>query len=195
MASKNKPQFVPQAAEPDDLDREILAFKSAPYIANLLQIPIVTANRWKRHKRLPPMARRLLEILADGKLESLHSAWKGWCLIRGELVSPENEVFSPSQVRAGRYWKDAAKDHSDRVQLLRAELEELRGLVAEAKKQLANAEAEIEKIVNAAPVRVQLVAIDADGRQTALTAPVAPLVRVAQLWGGAAENAAPRAAG
>ena len=51
--------------------------------------------------------------------------------------------------------------------------------LAEAGAALDAAREQVERMATAGPIRVQLVAIDSDGRQTALTAPVAPVVRVA----------------
>lgn len=178
MNSKNDNDLYPTTGEPDDSDGEFLAFRSASFIAKLLQIPQVTANRWKRNRKLPPIARRLMEILLAGDLKHLSNQWHGWNILRGILISPENETFTPGEVRAGRLHRENAADHSDRVRQLRTELEELRKTLAVAREALEEAHREYEKLATAAPVRVQLVAIDSAGNQTALTLPVAPVVRV-----------------
>lgn len=168
-----------KTSESDDSDGEFLAFRSAQFIANLLKIPQVTANTWKRQRKLPPIARRLMEILCDGELKHLSNQWDGWNILRGVLISPENDSYTPGQVRASRLHRENAVAHYDRVQILRAELEELRGMLATARAALDEAHAEYEKLATAPPVRVQLVAVDASGNQTALTLPVVPVLRVA----------------
>ena len=179
LNSKNDDEMHTKTGKSDDSDGEFLAFRSAQFIANVLQIPQVTANRWKRERKLPPIARRLMQILCDGELKQLSNQWDGWNIFRGVLISPENESFTPGNVRASRLHRENAVAHYEREQILRAELEELRGMLATARAALDEAHAEYEKLATAPPVRVQLVAVDSAGNQTALTLPVVPVLRVA----------------
>jgi hypothetical protein len=179
LTGKNDNEMHTKTGKPDDSDGEFLAFRSAKFISNLLKIPQVTANTWKRNRKLPPIARRLMEILLDGDLKHLSNQWHGWNVLRGVLISPENETFTPGEVRAGRLHRENAADHYDRVRQLRTELEELRKTLAVAREALEEAHREYEKLATAPPVRVQLVAVDSAGNQTALTLPVVPVVRVA----------------
>jgi hypothetical protein len=42
-----------------------------------------------------------LQLIACGELGTVSAPWRGWRLIRGELVSPEGWRFRPGDVLAG----------------------------------------------------------------------------------------------
>ena len=45
----------------------------------------------------------MLRVLATGMLGAAAGpAWDGWCFARGELVSPEQECFTPGELLADR---------------------------------------------------------------------------------------------
>jgi hypothetical protein len=68
-------------------------------IADTCGVDLTTARRWKRRAQSPPP---WALPLMRGDLEFLDPAWKGWRLIRGNLVSPESWVFSRGDVLAQR---------------------------------------------------------------------------------------------
>jgi hypothetical protein len=55
-------------------------------IARICHVDITTARRWKRGARCPPESALLL---IRGDLGCFDTAWKGWRLYKGNLISPE----------------------------------------------------------------------------------------------------------
>lgn len=70
--------------------------------ADALGVSLKTLRRYESGTA-PAMALRLVAILAAGHLGAIDSAWEGWHLVRGALVSPENVCFTPGDVRAIQY--------------------------------------------------------------------------------------------
>lgn len=64
-----------------------------------------TVRRWRRRARLPRWLRLLVRTCIEGELADIDGAWRGWQLIRGQLVSPEGWCFSPGEVRAGELYR------------------------------------------------------------------------------------------
>jgi hypothetical protein len=92
-------------------------------IAALCKVSLKTAQRWKDGTVCPP-ATALMILSRD--LGCIDSAWSGWILANGQLVSPENWTASPGDVRAMQL-KDA-QVRAARQEMIQArqELEELR---------------------------------------------------------------------
>jgi Phage protein len=80
------------------VDEEIFANLNTDELAELAGVNVATARRWKAQKKLPESICRLLEVTALGRLDIL--GWKGWRLIRGELISPEGWEFQPGDLIA-----------------------------------------------------------------------------------------------
>lgn len=73
---------------------------TAKELALIAGVHITTARRWKRNPdALPARAEKALRALS-GELGAIDPAFKGWRLIRGEIVSPEGWSFRPGEVRA-----------------------------------------------------------------------------------------------
>lgn len=86
---------LPPMANPENL------FYGFPvkHIAATCGVDLTTARRWKRGaQRPPPWAFPLL----TGDLGFFDPVWKGWRLIRGDLVSPENWIITLGDVLAQR---------------------------------------------------------------------------------------------
>lgn len=72
-------------------------------LARICHVSLKTARRWKEGSTCPPMSARLL---LAGDLGCLDSAWAGWVVRRGALISPEgweikvNDVMAVPLVRA-----------------------------------------------------------------------------------------------
>jgi hypothetical protein len=84
-------------------------------IARACDVHPDTARRWKRTGNVPAAALRLIRALWEYDLGGVSGVWEGWRLVRGELVSPEGESFSPAAVRAGRYHRDFAQEAARRL--------------------------------------------------------------------------------
>ena len=61
---------------------------------------IRTAERWRARGKMPAGLAVAVALLHDGDLGVFSAAWRGWKLVRGELVSPENWCFRPGEVAA-----------------------------------------------------------------------------------------------
>lgn len=68
-------------------------------------VSLRTWRRWERcAPRMPHTALRLLRALSGLDLGEMHAAWQGWTITRrGELCTPENDIFGPGDVRALQY--------------------------------------------------------------------------------------------
>lgn len=96
-------------------------------IAEICEVDITTARRWKRGAIRPPhhvLQYLLAKVEAD--LSFLDPAWTGWKLLDGHLWSPEGWRMSMSDVLASRL-------HEAQLAAWRLEVRKL-------KEQLANAE-------------------------------------------------------
>jgi hypothetical protein len=71
---------------------------SPSHLARVLGVPERTARHWRALGRLPAPWRLLYVVLDGGNIGALDAAWRGWRLIRGELVSPEGLTFRPGEV-------------------------------------------------------------------------------------------------
>lgn len=65
-------------------------------IARICHVDLATARRWKRGATCPP---KTALMLLCGDLGCLDSAWSGWTMKRGLLVSPEGWEATPGHVR------------------------------------------------------------------------------------------------
>lgn len=90
-------------------------------IASTCGVDLTTARRWKRRAQCPPpWALPLLR----GDLGFFDPAWKGWRLIRGELVSPENWRITLGDVLAQRLVAAQIAAYQSENRRLKAELAE-----------------------------------------------------------------------
>jgi hypothetical protein len=58
-----------------------------------LGVSLATAQRWKRTRKLPRMARRAIRALLDGDLGAIDPKWKGWSVRNGMLCGPDTYTF------------------------------------------------------------------------------------------------------
>jgi hypothetical protein len=181
---------------PDGCDSisEMLDGFAVLHIAESLSVSIETVSRWKRNREIPPMAQKLVAMLLHKDLGTLDPAWKRWIFRHGELVSPAGETFTPGRVLA----LDLHRQHAQELKRVKvqmaARIAELEAETAALRAELRARETQIERMMSAGPVRVQLVAIDADGNSVPLCAPVVPIIRVPMEMPREAGNAAHRAA-
>lgn len=90
--------------------RHLLGGWTQEQAAKAVGVTLKTYKKYERDPTAAPLAVvRLLAILAAGDLGELNPAWKGWNLLQGELVSPENTTFRPGDVRAAGYLNELAK--------------------------------------------------------------------------------------
>lgn len=107
--------------------RALLGIWNHRRICHFLGIDRRTLARWEsgRH-RIPRMALIALAVGAAGELDAIadtHGAWAGWRIIRDQLVSPENVVFTPGDLRALPYlWALLAEFRRQRREAADAEI-------------------------------------------------------------------------
>jgi len=101
---------------------ERLKSLTAQQIADLCQVDLATARRWRRQAICPPKSAQIL-LMAPGDLGWLDPAWGGWLLRKGLLISPEGWEATPGDVRA--------------MQLKEAQVSALRRDLFEARVELA----------------------------------------------------------
>ena len=104
--------------------KTVLFGLSIKRIVEVCGVDATTARRWKRGAICPPQS--ALAVLT-GDLGFLDPAWRGWNLIRGHLVSPENWEISMNDVLASQL-KDA------QVRAYQAEVRKLKYQLAEAER-------------------------------------------------------------
>lgn len=63
-------------------------------------VSLRTAERWRARGTMPAALALAVALLQDGDLGVFSAAWRGWKLVRDELVSPENWTFRPGEVAA-----------------------------------------------------------------------------------------------
>lgn len=91
------------------------------HIAATCSVDLTTARRWKRGaQRPPPWAFPLLM----GDLGFFDPEWKGWRLIKGQLVSPEDWRISLGEVLAQRLVAAQIAAYQTENRRLKAELAE-----------------------------------------------------------------------
>lgn len=78
-------------------------------ITKACQVHPDTARRWKRQGHAPAGALALIRALYEHELGSVSPPWEGWCLRKGDLVSPSGDRFSPGTVLAGKYHRERAR--------------------------------------------------------------------------------------
>lgn len=83
---------------------------NAQELADLTGVHLSTARRWKRTGKCPRSIARLVRVCHLGELGHIHAAWRGWRLVRGELVSPEDWAFTPGAVRSQRLLERQVRD-------------------------------------------------------------------------------------
>lgn len=64
-------------------------------IARICRVSLKTAQRWKAGQSVPPESALML---LRGDLGAFDPAWAGWCVRRGQLISPENWIATPGDV-------------------------------------------------------------------------------------------------
>jgi transcriptional regulator with XRE-family HTH domain len=70
-------------------------------VCRLLDVHVTTVKRWRTGKTpLPPAVALALRAAAG---DILDKEWRGWGFLKGKLVSPEGEEFTPGNLRAIRY--------------------------------------------------------------------------------------------
>lgn len=86
-------------------------------IAERCQVHPDTARRWKRQGHAPEGALTLIRALYNHDIGAIAPAWAGWSVIKGDLVSPQGDRFSPGMVLAGKYYREMARDGDRRARL------------------------------------------------------------------------------
>lgn len=103
--------------------KDILYRLEVKDLARICEVDITTARRWMRGAQRPPQWALCLLI---GDLSFFDPKWKGWRLIRGDLVSPENWVITLGDVLAQRLVAAQISAYQIENRHLKEELAELR---------------------------------------------------------------------
>lgn len=99
--------------------KEVLFGLSIKTIAETCHVDLTTARRWKRGAICPPQSALMM---LTGDLGFVDPAWRGWCLRKGHLVSPEGWEMSMSDVLASRLHEAQLAAWRVEVRKLKAEL-------------------------------------------------------------------------
>jgi hypothetical protein len=102
--------------------KDILFGKQIKEIVRVCGVDITTARRWKRGAQRPP---DWALCLLTGDLSFFDPKWRGWRLIRGDLVSPENWVITQGDVLAQRLVAAQISSYQVENRALKAKLAEL----------------------------------------------------------------------
>lgn len=94
---------------------------SAKEIATLCEVDVSTARRWLRGAICPP---KTAQMILSGDLGIFDPAWAGWIVRRGKLVSPENWISTPGEVRATQMVEAQLQALRHEVKRLRYALED-----------------------------------------------------------------------
>jgi len=98
---------------------------SADDLARLCFTSLRNARRWKQSKRVPRLVHAYLELLR-GRVELIHKDWSGWILnSRGELCTPDNDVFKPGHIVAMPMVYASLREHQREVRELKERLQQL----------------------------------------------------------------------
>lgn len=92
---------------------------SIKHIAQVCGVDLTTARRWKRRAQRPP---DWAFPLLMGDLGFFDPRWKGWRLIKGDLVSPEGWTLSCGDVLAQRLAQAQIAAYQVENRRLKAEL-------------------------------------------------------------------------
>lgn len=103
--------------------KDVLYGKQIKEIARICGVDVTTARRWKKGAQRPP---EWALCLLMGDLGFFHPHWRGWRLIRGDLVSPENWVITVGDVLAQRLVAAQISAYQIENRHLKAEIAELR---------------------------------------------------------------------
>jgi hypothetical protein len=173
---------------------ELLDGFGSEHIAQVFGVSTETASRWKRKKDIPPMAQRLANVLLHQHLGGIDKAFNRWIFRRGELVSPGGDCFTPGRILSSIIARQLNDDYRLSVAKKTERIQELEAELAVLRSELAAREAQIQRMLTSGPVRVQLVAVDAEGNSVPLCAPVTPIMRIAMEMPSPAGNGAYQAA-
>jgi len=80
-------------------ERDHISHFAIKEIVDLCGVDVTTARRWRRGAQRPP---EWALPLLRGDLSFFDPKWRGWRLIRGDLVSPENWIITLGDVLAQR---------------------------------------------------------------------------------------------
>jgi len=82
--------------------RDLLHGLTPRELVQLTGTSLASARRWVRSRQIPPLAKRLLELVRERDLGYVDPAWQGWKLLRKKIVCPDGNEASQGQIRAIR---------------------------------------------------------------------------------------------
>lgn len=80
--------------------RDLLYGLPPAVIAQVAQVSLHTARRWKRRGRVPSAAYQLIDLVVNGELGALSRHWRGWTVRDGRLFTPEGWHVTPGEIRS-----------------------------------------------------------------------------------------------
>lgn len=69
-------------------------------LTRALPIHTNTARRWRRRRRVPPVASLMLKVKLEGDLAVISDKWTGWRLVGHKLYSPEGVEWTAGALNA-----------------------------------------------------------------------------------------------
>lgn len=90
-------------------------------IQRICKVSLKTARRWKAGQNVPPESALMM---LRGDLGCFDSAWEGWCLRNGKLISPENWIATPGDVLAIQLTQAQLSTYRNENRHLKADLAE-----------------------------------------------------------------------
>ena len=91
----------------------------AEFIADVVQVHITTARRWKRGEDPPFAATQIVELMTTGNMGVIDRDWSGWALRKGLLIAPNGDQFSTGEVMSMTYWRALAHSYQAEQKLPR----------------------------------------------------------------------------
>lgn len=103
---------------------ELIARLGTRQVERQLDVHPMTVRRWREGTTPVPKAALLALRALAGRLPAMERReWTGWRFADdGKLYSPEDDAFTPGDLRAARYFRELASVHQREALTLRAEL-------------------------------------------------------------------------
>lgn len=95
-------------------------------IQRVCGVDVTTARRWKKRSKRAICPPEWAVARLEGDLAFLDPAWRGWHLIGGELVSPENWQISMGAVLATQLMTAQLNEYQRENRMLKAALADAR---------------------------------------------------------------------
>ncbi|HWK75382.1 MAG TPA: DUF3653 domain-containing protein [Povalibacter sp.] len=118
------------AASTDGTDgRSWIAWRRTQDLVELGYVSARTARSWRQKRRLPAWAAGWIQLIANGDLGRIDTAWAQWQLCRGEIISPDGWSFRPAEVATIAFRNQKIRFLEDDLERLTADHRRLQALI------------------------------------------------------------------